>query len=133
MKKHRIDKIQEMSGASVELCPPDTDEEFAVFIDELVAIGEKAQKTGITYPEQTLKEILEDFKKPKTTIVQTFDGRRISICDGVITDIGVTEILSDDSEGIPKNFTKHIEGIPKNFTAFNSSELAILEKIKNAE
>jgi hypothetical protein len=41
MRKHRIDKIQEMSGASVELCPPDTPEETAALIAELLLIAER--------------------------------------------------------------------------------------------
>jgi hypothetical protein len=41
MRKHRIDKIQEISGASVELCPPDTPEETAALIAELLLIAER--------------------------------------------------------------------------------------------
>jgi hypothetical protein len=41
MRKHRIDKIQEISGASVELCPADTPEETAALIAELLLIAER--------------------------------------------------------------------------------------------
>jgi hypothetical protein len=41
MRKHRIDKIQEISGASVELCPADTPEETATLIAELLLIAER--------------------------------------------------------------------------------------------
>jgi hypothetical protein len=41
MRKHRIDKIQEISGVSDNLCPPDTPEETAALIAELLLIAER--------------------------------------------------------------------------------------------
>jgi hypothetical protein len=53
MRKHRIDKIQEISGASVELCPADTPEETAVLIAELLLIAERMPKEKFSSSEPT--------------------------------------------------------------------------------
>jgi len=69
VKKHRIDKIRQVSGVSVELCPPDTPEEMAAFIAELVAIGEKMPSGSVS--GETLADIIADYKKPRSVIINS--------------------------------------------------------------
>jgi len=140
MRKHRIDKIQEISGVSDNLCPPDTPEETAAFIGELVAIGEKLPSAGAS--GETLADIIADYKKPRSIVVNDVKGNRVSVASGV------TKIISGGSEKMSgENVTKHnlsdaekilSSGVTKinsgdDTETFSNEQLLILEQIQNAE
>ncbi len=117
-------KLKKFETVAAPLVVADTDEELAAFIAELVAIGEKLPSGSVS--GETLADILADFKKPKTTIVETFDGKRVEVKAGVIREIisggeNVTEHNSVDAEKI-------LDAEP---TVFNSEQLRILESLKN--
>jgi hypothetical protein len=117
-------KLKKFETVAAPLVVADTDEELAAFIAELVAIGEKLPSRSVS--GETLADILADFKKPKTTIVETFDGKRVEVKAGVIREIisggeNVTEHNSVDAEKI-------LDAEP---TVFNSEQLRILESLKN--
>ncbi len=125
MRKHRIDKIREISGASVELCPADTAEETAAFIAELVAIGEKLPSGSV--PGESLAQILADYKKPREIIVNDVSGNRVSVAGGVkshhpfhSSEIGSSLPTKNDFIETTKN-----DGIEPTFT---ESELLILKQ-----
>jgi hypothetical protein len=122
VKKHRIDKIRQVSGASVELCPPDTPEEMAAFIAELVAIGEKLPSGSVS--GESLSDIIADYKKPRSIIVNDVKGNRVSVASGV------TEIISGaDAPTSTKNDLSDAEKkIPENLTLYNSGDAEILDK-----
>ncbi len=119
----KISKLDKFETVAAPLIVADTPEELAAFIAELVAIGEKLPSRSVS--GETLADILADYKKPKTTIVETFDGKRISVCDGITTIISggenVTQNNSVDAEKI-------LDAEP---TVFNSEQLRILESLKN--
>jgi hypothetical protein len=117
-------KLKKFETVAAPLVVADTDEELRQFIAELVAIGEKLPSGSVS--GETLADILADYKKPKTTIVETFDGKRVEVKEGVIREIisggeNVTEHNSVDAEKI-------LDAEP---TVFNSEQLRILESLKN--
>jgi hypothetical protein len=121
----KISKLDKFETVAAPLIVADTPEELAVFIAELVAIGEKLPSGSVS--GESLSDILADYKKPQTVIVQMFDGKRISVCDGVtkiISGAVASESTKTDAPTVTKMDAPTV-------TKFNDEELRILESLKN--
>jgi hypothetical protein len=124
-------KLKKFETVAAPLVVADSPEELAAFIGELVAIGEKLPSAGAS--GETLADIIADYKKPRSIIVNDVKGNRVLVRDGV------TKIISGGSEKMDANFvTKHNSSdaekiLSSGVTKFDKEELLILEQIQNAE
>jgi hypothetical protein len=122
MKTGKLKKFETVAAPGIVA---DTPEEFAAFIAELVAIGEKLPSGSVS--GETLADILADYKKPQTVIVQMFDGKRISVCDGITTILSGAVACESTKTDAPTVTKTDAPGVTK----FNDEELRILESLKN--
>lgn len=121
MKANKLKRFERVPVAAI---PADTPEERAAFIAELVVIGEKMPSAGVS--GESLADILADYKKPRSVIVNDVNGNRVTVRNGV------TEIISEGMQNfVTKNDSSDAERIQNFVTKFDSSELEILEKLKN--
>jgi hypothetical protein len=120
MKATKLEKFETV------LKPANTAEqelkEWEQIFNELLEIGQKLPPDSS--PAQTLKDVLSDFHKPKTTIVQRQDGTKLIVRDGVVTVISPTEVTEISSPIVTD--TDEIKA-----TTFTKEELEILETLKN--
>ena len=132
-------KLKKFETVAAPLIVADSPEELAAFIGELVAIGEKLPSAGAS--GETLADIIADYKKPRSIVVNDVKGNRVLVASGV------TKIISGGSEKMSgENVTKHNSSDAEKMSAenvtkinsgddtgtFSNDELLILEQIQNA-
>ncbi len=124
MKKHRIDKIRELSGASEpEITPEHHKKNIERTVDMIMEVIDRlpANPAPVLESYQDLLNEMRHGVKRQPTIIQTSESD--------------TKIISGGSLEVPKNVTKTIIEAPKNVTSniLTDSDLETLRKIQNGE
>jgi hypothetical protein len=124
MKKHRIDKIRELSGASEpEITPEHHKKNIERTVDMIMEVIDRlpANPAPVLESYQDLLNEMRHGVKRQPTIIQTSESD--------------TKIILGGSLEVPKNVTKTIIEAPKNVTSniLTDSDLEVLRKIQNGE
>jgi hypothetical protein len=116
MKKHRINKIRELSGASE---PEITPEHHKKNVERVVDM---------------IMDVIDRLPANPAPVLESYEDLLNEMRHGVKRQ---PTIIVGDEKIAPKNPTLHNSGdekiAPKNVTCFNSSEMEILRKIQNGE
>ncbi len=135
MKKHRIDKIQEISGASEkEITPEEDAQNRQRVVNLLQPIIEKTQNLPPVPVKESYSELLDQMRhgvRREPVIIDRYDGRKI-----LITETGETVDVTDEKPpNAPAELTLHNSGGAENSgkNKFTDIELELLRKIENGE
>ena len=122
MKGIRLKRAENISSDDFPTSTPEQQkEDTQALLNELADIAEKLPPDSS--PAQTLKQVLADFHKPRTTIVERQDGTKLIVRNGVVTVISPTEVTEISSPVVTDADSEA--------TTFTDSELEILEKLRN--
>jgi hypothetical protein len=128
MKKHRIDKIRELSGASEpETTPEAAKQARENVVNMIMNVFDRLPENPEPVAEslETLLDQMRHGIKREAVIIQT-NEKRISVADGV------TQIISDASD-VTKNFPAELTKQDLGKSKFSDFEIELLRQIENGE
>lgn len=129
MRKHRINKIREVSGVSQpEITPEQNEAAWLEIAEDLLEIARKLPPSKL--PVSTMAQLKKEYQDiingvdNRVFFVDRFDGERVRVAGGVTT------ILSDTENQISSEITKTDTGkVSQTNTVFSDDELLILENL----
>jgi hypothetical protein len=125
MKKHRIDKIREISGASEpEITPEAAKQARENVVNMIMEVFDRLPENPEPVAE-SFEELLDQMRngvKREAVIIQT-NEKRIRVADGV------TQIISDASE-VTKNNPSEITKTDSGANTFTELELELIRQIE---